>query len=68
MPDPDHSIFLYNVLAILHIAGSSDVSMRGTVKVLAENIGRVEINLNPTRCADNRHRNRLNSTLRVRNE
>ena len=50
MPDLDPFIFLYNVLAILHIAGSTDVSMRGIVKAVAENIGRVEINLKPIYC------------------
>jgi phosphoglycerate dehydrogenase-like enzyme len=30
------------VLATPHIAGSTDVSMQGTVKVVAENISRVE--------------------------
>jgi phosphoglycerate dehydrogenase-like enzyme len=41
-PDPNDPIFTYNVLATPHIAGSTDVSMQGTVKVVAENISRVE--------------------------
>jgi len=49
-PDPDHSIFRYNVLATPHIAGSTDVSMRGIVKVVAENIRRVEKNMIPLYC------------------
>ena len=49
-PDPDHPIFLYNVLATPHIAGSTDVSMRGIVKVVAENIRRVEKNMKPLYC------------------
>ena len=49
-PDPDHSIFHYNVLATPHIAGSTDVSMRGIVKVVAENIRRVEKNIKPLYC------------------
>jgi phosphoglycerate dehydrogenase-like enzyme len=49
-PDPDHCIFRYNVLATPHIAGSTDVSMRGIVKVVAENIRRVEKNMIPLYC------------------
>jgi phosphoglycerate dehydrogenase-like enzyme len=41
-PDPDDAIFTYNVLATPHIAGSTDISMRGIVKAVAENIRRVE--------------------------
>lgn len=41
-PDPDDPIFKYNVLATPHIAGSTDVSMSGIVKGVAENIRRVE--------------------------
>jgi phosphoglycerate dehydrogenase-like enzyme len=46
-PDPKDSIFSYNVLATPHIGGSTDVSMRGIVKVVAENIRRIEKNLKP---------------------
>jgi len=49
-PDPNHSIFHYNVLATPHIAGSTDVSMRGIVKVVAENIRRVDKNMRPLYC------------------
>ncbi len=40
-PDPDDPIFQYNVMATPHIAGSTDVSMRGIVRAVAENIRRV---------------------------
>ncbi len=40
-PDPNDLIFKYNVMATPHIAGSTDVSMRGIVKGVAENIRRV---------------------------
>jgi phosphoglycerate dehydrogenase-like enzyme len=46
-PDPDDTIFNYNVIATPHIAGSTDVSVRGIVKVAAENIRRVEMNQVP---------------------
>jgi phosphoglycerate dehydrogenase-like enzyme len=46
-PDPNDSIFNYNVFATPHIAGSTDVSIRGIVKVVAENIRRVEQNQEP---------------------
>jgi len=46
-PDPNDPIFSYNVMATPHIAGSTDVSMRGIVKVVAENIRRLEKNLKP---------------------
>ena len=46
-PDPDDPIFSYNVMATPHIAGSTDVSMRGIVKIVAENIRRLEQNLEP---------------------
>ena len=46
-PDPNDPIFRYNVMATPHIAGSTDVSMRGIVKVVAENIRRLEQNLKP---------------------
>ncbi|RLF61122.1 MAG: lactate dehydrogenase [Thermoplasmata archaeon] len=41
-PDPSDRIFSHNVIATPHIAGSTDVSMEGIVKVVAENIQRVE--------------------------
>jgi phosphoglycerate dehydrogenase-like enzyme len=41
-PDPDDPIFKYNVLATPHIAGSTDVSIRGIVNAVAENIRRLE--------------------------
>ncbi len=40
-PDPNDPIFKYNVMATPHIAGSTDVSMRGIVSVVAENIRKV---------------------------
>jgi len=40
-PDPNDRVFKYNVMATPHIAGSTDVSMRGIVKGVAENIRRV---------------------------
>jgi phosphoglycerate dehydrogenase-like enzyme len=46
-PAPDDPIFNYNVMATPHIAGSTDVSMRGIVKVVAENIRRLEKKLEP---------------------
>jgi len=46
-PDPDDPVFDYNVLATPHIAASTDVSMRGIVKAVAENIQRLENNLEP---------------------
>ena len=46
-PDPNDPIFNYNVMATPHIAGSTDVSMKGIVKVVAENIRRLEKNLKP---------------------
>lgn len=45
--DPDDSIFNYNVIATPHIAGSTDVSMNGIVKVVSENIRRLEKNQTP---------------------
>ncbi|MEI7636997.1 MAG: 2-hydroxyacid dehydrogenase [Syntrophus sp. (in: bacteria)] len=45
-PDPDDPIFKYNVLATPHIAGSTDVSIRGIVKAVAENIRRLETGQN----------------------
>jgi phosphoglycerate dehydrogenase-like enzyme len=46
-PDPNDPIFGYNVMATPHIAGSTDVSMKGIVKVVAENIRRLEKKLKP---------------------
>ncbi|MBU1161478.1 MAG: 2-hydroxyacid dehydrogenase [Proteobacteria bacterium] len=46
-PDPNDPIFNYNVMATPHIAGSTDVSMRGILKVVAENLRRLEKNLKP---------------------
>lgn len=46
-PDPDDGIFRYNVLATPHIAGSTDISMQGIVKVVAGNIRRLEKNKKP---------------------
>lgn len=40
--DPDDPVFRYNVLATPHIAGSTDVSIGGIVKAVAENIRRLE--------------------------
>jgi phosphoglycerate dehydrogenase-like enzyme len=40
-PDPTDPIFRHNVMATPHIAASTDVSMRGIVEVVAENIRRV---------------------------
>ncbi len=46
-PDPDDPIFRHNVLATPHIAGSTDVSMDGIVRVVAENIRRVAQGIEP---------------------
>jgi phosphoglycerate dehydrogenase-like enzyme len=46
-PDPQDPIFQYNVLATPHIGGSTDVSMRGIVAAVAENIRRMEQNQVP---------------------
>jgi phosphoglycerate dehydrogenase-like enzyme len=46
-PDPNDPIFSYNVLATPHIGASTDVSMQGIMKAVAENICRVENNLKP---------------------
>jgi phosphoglycerate dehydrogenase-like enzyme len=40
--DPDDPVFQYNVLATPHIAGSTDVSIGGIVKAVAENIRRLD--------------------------
>nr|WP_321403282.1 2-hydroxyacid dehydrogenase [uncultured Desulfobacter sp.] len=41
-PDPDDSIFGYNIISTPHVAGSTDVSMGGIVKVVSDNIRRLE--------------------------
>ncbi len=41
-PDPRDPIFNHNVLATPHVAGSTDVSMRGIVRVVAENLRRLD--------------------------
>jgi phosphoglycerate dehydrogenase-like enzyme len=46
-PDPNDPIFHYNVLATPHVGGSTDVSMQGIVRAVAENIRRVENNQEP---------------------
>jgi phosphoglycerate dehydrogenase-like enzyme len=46
-PDPHDPIFQYNVLATPHIGGSTDVSMRGIVRAVAENIRRLARNQTP---------------------
>jgi phosphoglycerate dehydrogenase-like enzyme len=46
-PDPQDPIFQHNILATPHVGGSTDVSMRGIVQVVAENIRRVERNQEP---------------------
>lgn len=40
-PDPRDPIFSHNVLATPHVAGSTDISMRGIVKVVADNLRRL---------------------------
>jgi phosphoglycerate dehydrogenase-like enzyme len=46
-PDPQDPIFKYNILATPHVGGSTDVSMRGIVQAVAENIRRVARNQEP---------------------
>jgi phosphoglycerate dehydrogenase-like enzyme len=46
-PDPEDPIFQYNVLATPHIGGSTDISIRGIVTAVAENIRRVARNQAP---------------------
>mgnify|MGYP001382847583 CR=1 FL=1 len=46
-PDPNDPIFSYNVLATPHIGGGTDVSVQGIVKAVAENLRRLENNLEP---------------------
>jgi phosphoglycerate dehydrogenase-like enzyme len=40
-PDPEDPIFQYNILATPHVGGSTDVSMKGIVEAVAENIRRL---------------------------
>jgi phosphoglycerate dehydrogenase-like enzyme len=46
-PDPNDTVFNYNVMATPHIGGSTDLSIRGIVKAVAENIIRLERNKKP---------------------
>lgn len=46
-PDPEDTIFGYNVISTPHVAGSTDVSMGGIVNVVADNIRRLENNQPP---------------------
>lgn len=46
-PDPQDSIFQYNVLATPHIGGVTDISIQGIVKVVIENIRRLEAGQEP---------------------
>ncbi len=46
-PNPEDSIFQYNVIATPHIGGVTDVSMNGILKVVAENIRKLEKNQIP---------------------
>ena len=41
-PDPRDPIFQYNVMATPHIAGATDISIKGILRVVAENIRRLE--------------------------
>ena len=45
-PDPDDPIFRYNVMATPHVGGVTDVSIRGIVRAVAENIRRLETGQN----------------------
>ncbi len=49
-PDPSDPVFSYNVMATPHVAGSTDISIRGIVKVVAENIRRVQQDVEPHHC------------------
>jgi phosphoglycerate dehydrogenase-like enzyme len=40
--DPNDPVFRYNVFTTPHIGGSTDVSITGIVKIVAENIRRVQ--------------------------
>ncbi|MCF8061362.1 MAG: 2-hydroxyacid dehydrogenase [Deltaproteobacteria bacterium] len=46
-PDPDDPVFLQNVLATPHVAGSTDLSMNGIVAAVAENLRRIEAGEEP---------------------
>ena len=46
-PDPEDPLFSYNVLVTPHIAGATDVSMKGIVAAVAENLNRLEKNEEP---------------------
>ena len=46
-PDPTDPIFRYNVLATPHIGASTDSSLKGIVKGVAENIRRLEMGQEP---------------------
>lgn len=46
-PDPNDPVFAYNVVATPHIGGGTDVSLQGIVKTVAENLRRLENNLEP---------------------
>ncbi len=41
-PDPNDPVFQYNVMATPHIAGATDISIRGILKAIVENIRRLE--------------------------
>ncbi len=45
--DPDDPIFKYNVLATPHVGGVTDISIQGIVKVVVENIRRLENDQEP---------------------
>lgn len=46
-PDPSDPVFAHNVMATPHIGGGTDVSLQGIVKAVAENLRRLENNLEP---------------------
>ena len=41
-PDPHDTVFQYNVMVTPHIAGATDISIKGILKVVVENIRRLE--------------------------
>jgi len=55
-PDPNDPIFDYNIMATPHIGGSTDVSMRGIVKAVAENIRRISAGQMPHYIHNQAHR------------